>query len=310
MTAFSSPQSALRAIASRLGAPLPTSRFLYCRCPLHGDDRPSLSLWVKAGWLHAKCFAGCNETEVLAALGCDQTFTKPAPTDAEIEAEIAEARAAAEKAARALKLWEVAVPVVAEPGYLIYHYLTQVRGLAMPPSGVPEVLRDGGEIRHLSGAYWPAMVARVDDAYGEFSAVHRIWLDPNTGNKAPVEPPRAMLGPQMHGAVRLFEHPTSNELLVAEGIETALAAGELDHWQRSVWAAISTSGLMALNVPRRFTAVVIAADHDANGAGEHAANVLARRLRKKRVSERVIKPPEVGADWNDVLRAKKLGRAA
>jgi hypothetical protein len=67
---------------------------------------------------------------------------------------------------------------------------------------------------------------------------------------------------------------------------------------------------MALHVTGEFSAVVIAADHDRNGAGERAANILAHRLRKERVRARVIKPPEVGTDWNDALLTKKQRRAA
>jgi hypothetical protein len=155
------------------------------------------------------------------------------------------------------------------------------------------------------------MVAPVVDADGELTAVHRTWIDPITQDKAPVTPQRAMLGPQQHGAIRLFDNREGIELLVAEGIETALAAGELDHWQRSVWAAISTSGLMALHVPSEFSAVVIAADSDANGAGVRAANVLAHRLRKRGVRVRIVAPRRVGADWNEeLLENKQQGTAA
>jgi hypothetical protein len=223
------------------------------------------------------------------------------------EAEIVAAKEAAQRAEQALKLWEAAERLSEDD--LAVRFLRETRGLALP--ALLTSLRFNTSLFHSwSGTRWPALIARVDDGCGEFAAVHRTWIDPSTGDKAPVTPQRAMLGPQQHGAIRLFENRASNELLVAEGIETALSAGALDHWQRSVWAAISTSGLMALHVPKRFSTVVVAADHDRNGAGEHAANVLAHRLRKKGVRAPVIKPPEVGTDWNDVLLTKKSGRRA
>jgi hypothetical protein len=260
-------------------------------------------LWVgKNGQLRAKCFAGCAELAVLAELRCDIAWVAAAPSHAEIEAEIAAAQEAARRAELALKIWNTAQPLTEDR--VAIRYLRETRGLALPT--LPVSLRQHANLYHnWSGTWWPALVARIDDAFGELAAVHRTWLDPNTGNKAPVTPPRAMLGPQRHGAIQLIESRGNNELLVAEGTETALAAGELDRWQRSVWAAISASGLMALHVPRRFDVVVIAADHDANGAGMHAANVLAHRLRKNRVHARVVLPPEVGTDWNDMLVAKK-----
>jgi hypothetical protein len=310
---FASPQSALREVARKLGQQAPLGRFLSASCPAHSDSKPSLSLWVDrtTGRLRAKCFAGCAETKVLAALGIGAaSIESPEPTDAETLAEIAKAQDEAKKTGWAWRIWEALFPVVHDTSYVTYYYLTQTRGLALPPTGVPAVLRESGGIRHLSGAVLPAMVARVDAPDGSFAAIHRTWLDPSTGDKAKVEPNRAMLGPQLHGAIRLFDNRANNELLVAEGIETALAAGEINRWQRSVWAAVSTSGLMALSVPKKFGVVVIAADNDASGAGVQAANTLAHRLRKKGVHARVIKPPGVGTDWNDVLIAKKLGKAA
>jgi hypothetical protein len=108
----------------------------------------------------------------------------------------------------------------------------------------------------------------------------------------------------------MFTHPTSHELLVAEGVETALAAGELDGWRRSTWSAISTSGLAALQVPKEFTTIVIAADKDANGPGERAARVLAHRLRKQGRRARIIAPAKVGTDWNDTLIENKARGSA
>jgi hypothetical protein len=203
---------------------------------------------------------------------------------------------------RLRRIWAEARPV--EPTDLVFRYLRDTRGLKL--SQFPKTLRLHPSLPHRwSDTSWPAMLAIVQRSDGESVALHRTWLDPETVNKAPVTPQRAMLGPQQNGAIRLFEHHASRELLVAEGIETALTAGELDHWKRSVWAAISTSGLMALQVPKKFGAVVIAADNDANGAGVHAANVLARRLRKRGVRVRIFPPRRAGADWNDELLEKK-----
>jgi putative DNA primase/helicase len=263
-----------------------------------------LSLWIsKGGRLRAHCFAGCSEIAVLAALSCTEEAVKPTQTDAELEAEINVARQIERNARMAQALFEAAFPI--DPNDVVGCYLRETRCLSLP-SSVLAAFR-GGVIRHPTGSYWPAMLARVDDPEGAFTAIHRTWLDP-TGNKAPVAPQRALLGPQSRGAVRLFDHLRSWELLVGEGIETCLAAGELDRWQRSVWSAISTTGLMSLHVPKRFRRVIVAADNDANGAGEQAANVLARRLRKQGVAVQVRMPPEVGTDWNDWLLAKHRGK--
>jgi putative DNA primase/helicase len=52
------------------------------------------------------------------------------------------------------------------------------------------------------------------------------------------------------------------------------------------------------------TELVIYADNDVNGAGERAAEWLARRI-GKRVKVAVRTPPEPGTDWNDVLLGRK-----
>jgi hypothetical protein len=307
MPAYQSPQAAIREVARRLGLPVPAGRFLAAHCPVHADSRASLSLWIgRSGQLRARCFAGCAETAVLTALGCPATFIQPTPTDADIEAEIAEARRADQNTSRALALWEAAAPVM--PGNLAEFYLRERRGLTLP--AIPDSLRETGSLWHAwSKSYWPALLAKVVDPFGEFTAVHRTWLNPANGDKAPTDPQRALLGPQQQGAIRLFDNRDTNELLIGEGIETSLAAGELDHWRRSVWAACSTSGLMRLHVPKQFAVVVVAADNDLSGAGEHAARVLEHRLRKRGVHARVIKPPTTGHDWNDVLLKTRQGRA-
>ena len=109
------------------------------------------------------------------------------------------------------------------------------------------------------------MVARVDDVDGRLIGVHRTWLA-----RDPVRQwyrrDRASLGPIGGGAVR--RAPPAETLLIGEGIETT-AAGMLSTAQPA-WAALSTSGMVALVLPPIVRTVVILADHDVSGAGERA----------------------------------------
>jgi len=114
-----------------------------------------------------------------------------------------------------------------------------------------------------------------------------------------------MLGAPRGGAVRL--HEGSNTLLLGEGVETTLAALQLARWRFSGWAALSTAGLVTVQVPARFQNVVIAADNDTSGAGLRAARSLARRLRRQGRQARVQAPPTAESDWNDFLRARQAG---
>ena len=112
------------------------------------------------------------------------------------------------------------------------------------------------------------MIARVDNLDGEFTGIHRTYL---TADYRRYD--RASLGPIAGGAVRLA--PAAETLLVAEGIETCLAAMQLTG--QPGWAALSTAGIRALLLSPMVRTVVIAADNDASGAGEAAAREVAER---------------------------------
>ena len=123
--------------------------------------------------------------------------------------------------------------------------------------------------------------------------------------KAPVEPAKMMLGPCRGGAVRLG--PACDALMVGEGIETCLAAGRAS--SRRVWAALSTSGLCALDLPGEVSDVIVLADGD--DPGEAAAQGCAWRWKREGRRVRIARPPH-GMDFNDLLprRAPRIEEAA
>jgi len=141
-----------------------------------------------------------------------------------------------------------------------------------------------------------ALVTRGDDAAP--LAIHRTLLARDGAGKAPVDPNKMMLGPCRGGAVRLAE--PAEVLMVGEGIETSLAA--MQATGHPAWAALSTSGLRALDLPASVREVIVPADGDE--AGEAAARDCARRWVRQGRRVRVARPPR-GLDFNDVL----LGRA-
>ena len=92
----------------------------------------------------------------------------------------------------------------------------------------------------------PAIVARVDAVDGAFLGVHLTFLTSDGKTNAALGDKRKlMLGGTRGGAVRLSE--PDGELTVAEGIETALSV--MDATGCPTWAALSTSGVMALELP-------------------------------------------------------------
>jgi hypothetical protein len=150
----------------------------------------------------------------------------------------------------------------------VHRYLTETRGLALPV--IPRTLRYHPRLYHgPTETFLPAMVALVMDHAGKPVAIHRTWLNALTADKAFSQDSRMVLGPCRGSAVHLAGNEDSKQLLIGEGIETTLAAAQLAAVGPgvAVWACLSTSGMKTLIVPHRFRRVVIAADHDLNGAG-------------------------------------------
>ena len=187
----------------------------------------------------------------------------------------------ARRSEAALAIWQSAKPAQGTP---VETYLAS-RGIHLPP---PDALRFHAGLKHPSGGIWPAMVALVTHgADGTPLAIHRTFLARDGGGKAPVEPQKMMLGPCRGGAVRLAD--PGDVLMVGEGIETCLAA--MQATGHPAWAALSTSGLRALDLPNDVRDVIVLADGDE--AGEAAARDCALAL-EARGPARAHRPPAAG----------------
>jgi uncharacterized protein (DUF927 family)/phage/plasmid primase-like uncharacterized protein len=186
----------------------------------------------------------------------------------------------------------------------------EVRGLKTD-FPLPEALRLHPRLAYREGettGIFPAILGRVVDVAGEPIGLQRIWLAPDGSGKAPLPdglPAKKALGALAGGAVRLDEPRPGEPLVVAEGLETALAVRQATGW--ATWAAVSASVMAALVVPAEVAEAVIAADLDRSKAGEEAARKLAARLHAQGVRVRIALPAgEIaegakGVDWLDVL---------
>ena len=83
---------------------------------------------------------------------------------------------------------------------------------------------------------------------------------------------------------------------VGEGIETCLAA--MQATGHPAWAALSTSGMRALDLPGNVREVIVLADGD--DPGEAAARDCALRWMRHGRYVRIARPPR-GMDFNDML---------
>lgn len=158
----------------------------------------------------------------------------------------------------------------------------------------------------LLGAF-PAMVAPLVRPDGRTVALHRTYLTPQ-GRKADVPSVKKLsgaAGPLAGAAIRLHEL-AGLCMGIAEGIETALAAGCMTGL--SMAAAYCAGNLAAWQWPAGLQRLVIFADADA--AGQQAAETLRRRALAAGLRVELLAPTDAGADWCDVWAAREQAEAA
>ena len=166
----------------------------------------------------------------------------------------------AERRKAARRIWDAAKPLA---GTLAETYL-HARGVGYVAS-VPALRFSPALSYPQTPEPFPCLVARVQDAHGDFLGVQRTYLAADGAGKANVEEPRLSLGPVGGGAVRLAE-PEHGRLLVGEGIETTASAMAL--FELPGWAVLGAPGLQIVELPRCIRDVLIAADRDADGKGQ------------------------------------------
>jgi putative DNA primase/helicase len=289
-------------IAAVLGSAHRSGPWWRCLCPVHGSrtgTSATLALLDGERGLISVCHAGCSRADIHDELR--RRGLLPRAIDHRPAAILTRGDARDDTARRielARRIWDAARNA---RGTLVATYLAGRRITVVPPP----TLRYAPALRHPSGVYLPAMVAAIVNVAGELTGVHRTYLRADGTGKADVEPTKAMLGRAAGGAVRLA--PAAATLMVAEGIETAAAAMRATGWP--AWAALSTSGMVALVLPAIVRTVIILADHDASGAGERAARAAASRWETEARHASIWMSPRVGEDVNDRLLAALAAEA-
>ena len=222
-----------------------------------------------------------------------------------------------------LKAWNAAAPL----GSIAADYCRS-RGLA----GAPETDR----IRFLASAPYrtrsrcgstlfvgcfPALVAAVADTQGGIQGLHYTYLQqrggtwqklqhphPETGATLPAKKMQSRFSGSLKGCGVAIEPPNAEgQLLVAEGIESALAAREL--FGIPCQALLSANGVAAWQMPEGIKELLIAADNDIpRPVGREAAIRLADRLNAQGVTVRIWQPEAQGTDALDYLNAIQQNR--
>jgi hypothetical protein len=289
--------------------------FYYCKCPAHDDERASLSIKDVSGGRLFWCFANCITEDIIAAINRqykDGRLDRSRQVQPELTHDAYDPMISVQ---RALAGSEADAP-------LRRRFYRDHRSITLP---LPAVLRSHPSLYHKeSDTFGPAIIAPVCDLVGGVRGLYRLWLDPETGAKAKLDPVRKMLGQVGGHAVHLIGRPDEGETLyVAEGIENALAYVEIsdlggldltDQPGTLVWSALSAPGIAKLIVPERVCEVIVLLDKDE--AALSAVNTLSQRLRaqhhRAHVSVRtpLSDPPGNPKDFNDMLMLIRPPRGA
>jgi hypothetical protein len=126
----------------------------------------------------------------------------------------------------------------------------------------PPILRIADEVPHRLGVRLPAIAAPVVDVDDWQIGVHLTYLSRSHDGKAdlPKEFQRESRGVIRGGAIRLLPFNPEVELIVGEGVETALSAAEI--FGLPAWSAVYAGGLKTVELPAEVKRILIAADRD------------------------------------------------
>lgn len=317
-------------------------------CPFHGEKSPSFHADDRRAQYH--CF-GCGVTgdhfkfltektglsfpdavaRVAGLAGIslpnrerrDETEQEKADREARMRVEAedsARRRAAAQvetekdkqrRAETAAGIWAETKPLAGThaEAYLVARGIPPVVEWPWDPK---DTLRFHPALRYPDAGKFPALVCRVQDAWGETVGVWRIFLSVTSPEKADVPDAKLGLGPVAGGAIRIGGD--APDIGAAEGAESALGAYALEDFRRPVWALMSTSGMRGFEPPMFIVKLRVWQDSDfgkfdkTGVLHEPPGITAARDLRARLIPtgiKCIIQNGQVHGDALDLLLARK-----
>lgn len=281
-------------------------------CRGHGGGESPITLAM-----HVGAIAWKEAAEMLAGEPCPSGPARPLSEtekaernrqrlkmeDAQKRRDAQEAQYQEDTREAAQRIWGASISIY---GTIAEKYLTS-RGV-MPDVSGPLRFHPTLPYPKKQGLF-PALICGVDDMSGDLCAVWRIFLR-SDARKLDVDAPKLGLGPAGGGAVRIGG--IGRKIGLAEGLESALGAWNLIGRKYPVWAALSTSGLVGIELPLGIEHVVIFPDGDspvakrgneyvpAVPAGRKAAVALRSRLIAEGVAVTIAAEPGQGQDYCDL----------
>jgi putative DNA primase/helicase len=283
-----------------------------CFCPSH-DDEPSPSFVVNLKTFTDKgdplfrCYGGCEQAAVIAALRAKGLWPVPGSVPKGSNGPAVTHRSAEDRRQYAIRIYR-SVQAQRWPKDLLKPYFASRKLEGLPNSAwvsMP-VPRGGEERQYISED--PGIVFGVWNRDKKFLGIHVTWLNKEMTGKREPQPQRQSYGPIGGGFVKLGTIDPDKPLIVAEGIETAIAAMQIAGLPAALVGLGENTKSIELPDHRE---IIIAADN--GDAGQHTARTLAERYAGDRVI-RIATPvkPEGGKsgwDWNDALMGGPLPRA-
>ncbi len=277
-------------IAARIGAE-PQGDSWRCDCPCGCGYGLSFRDGAN-GHLLAFCFGGCKFDQILPALIEFGLFDDDDGDGLRVSRSVAVCqRDDAQRIALARRIYSSGIQDQRIAVYL------RSRGIRL----ISSILRFAEQAPHRLGARLPAMLAPIADVDGEQIGVHLTYLRHDGGGKAELtkEYQRECRGVIRGGAIRLAAHDPGSELVVGEGVESTFSAMQI--FGLAGWSAVYAGGLKTIELPSSVRRIVIAADNDLSGVGQRNTLAAYDRWTAEGRSVRIVAPPDVGDDFNDVL---------
>lgn len=289
-----------------------------CKCPVHNDNKPSMSIKDDGNNdVIVNCFTGCDFKEIkdtLRKMGILPEWKpegkKEQKAEKKAEPEVPKEETAKQEEKESF-IWKGA----GKDGLEHIQKYFAGRGIVLDP--MPVCFRWNSYIDKSGDAQNMIVAAASMPSDEKVVAVQRLFIDLEEYTKD---------GAKMHGpcegrAVWFDRKREKVELLVGEGIETVLSAMQATGLNGA--AALSTSGMKNLIIPEETEALYILVDSDpvrekeaASMPGQKAAFALACRFHASRIGRVAYLVSPDGScfsatpaklDFNDLLKADPSG---
>jgi putative DNA primase/helicase len=258
-----------------------------CYCPVRDHHVPQLQVQIDAHGLLLRCFAGCKEDQIVAAIA--HLLPEPATNGEVLGRQLEHCHPAIRNAHL---LWDGGQPI---KGTKAERYLSSL-GIDVCASELrytPHCCARSGQ----SVSHHPALLAAVRDRDG-LVAVERSYLREDGLTLADIPNPKRMLGLPSGGLGRWGMVPTKI-LRLAETVEDAASAMIVGSQGIPVWPVFGHERYASIDVPDGIEQIIIYAN-----AGEASAVSTAQAVRHLEFGGRAVEclfPPR-SLSWNSYLR--------